>query len=976
MVFDPNDWANKLVLTIDSSKVDQDLTDFPVLIALSSGTGITNFDASAVLTELTPASGTLASGTVFLTHVEGSDSSTSFTDESSSSHTITATADAQISTAQYRFGASSVYFDGTGDYLDVSYNSDFEFGTGDFTIDFWIYQTASFGAGKDLMSSNRLAGTSWLIHASSAMNFYHNGAAIFAPSFSEVLNTWQHWAIVRSGDNMYFFINGVQIGATGTGHSARSINGSTYLRIGGDSLSMTGYMDEIRISKGVARWTSNFILPTGSYGSSWDNRKKIAVTTNVSPGIYDAYTKLVLHMDDVDLSDSSSSNHNITIYGDTTRSGAQSKFGGFSAFFDGDGDFLFLDDSPDWDLGSTEDFTIDFWIYPTDNFTSFKGILGTDGVSNSWTVYTNGTGVVRVTINEASSDVVTSSDLSLSLDTWQHVAIIRKGAGATDLNIYIDGVAGNSPASGNVSFDSIGEGLAVGKFDANPATLNFYMTGYMDELRISKGIARWTSDFSGSLPSSAYQADTEPELPVEIDYWDSVNNKATLWTKVPTISSGTDTTLNVYYDSTQDDSIYVGDTGDSIAQEVWDSNFVGVWHLGQVPVNALTDVIRESTSNTNDGTPVGSMTSNDLVNGKIGKALNFDGSDDHLTVPDSANWDFGTDDFTLKSWIRLDSIPSVGRMIARGDVTGTNGDWAWGVGTTWGGGTKFNFADYSGGVTDHLSDALSLSTDTWYHFIVARDSGTLRFFLDNVAVGTASCAHSLNSSDIIYIGCRDDAGTVEFFPGDLDKVTISKGIYRSLSWQKATYYSELDDLITYSPIEPTIFTFSIPIPAHSSTVYGLSHTLRLTTTITGADTSYVYSATFFDGGNTQIGSTVAGLNSGDQASSTSPLATPAGTDYSWYVTATSSGESDTSQTYTFTNRFLAEGYTEIDSTRVSGVPVRLYRRSTGVLVGSDTSAGISGTFSIETTFNESHYAVALHPTDSGTNALIFDYVTP
>lgn len=175
-----------------------------------------------------------------------------------------------------------------------------------------------------------------------------------------------------------------------------------------------------------------------------------------------------------------------------------------------------------------------------------------------------------------------------------------------------------------------------------------------------------------------------------------------------------------------------------------------------------------------------------------------------------------------------------------------------------------------------------------------------------------------------------------------------------------------------------VFTYSNPVPTHQSTVYGLNHDLQLTTTVSGPEfPNYIYDASFYDASDdSQIGSTVSGLDSGDQATSTSALSTPSGTDYSWYVKSTSSGSTGTSQTYSFTNRFLAEGYTEIDGTRASGVPVRLYRRSTGVLVSGTESTGVSGTFSIVTPYNELHYAVALHPTDSGTNALIFDRVSP
>lgn len=74
--------------------------------------------------------------------------------------------------------------------------------------------------------------------------------------------------------------------------------------------------------------------------------------------------------------------------------------------------------------------------------------------------------------------------------------------------------------------------------------------------------------------------------------------------------------------------------------------------------------------------------------------------------------------------------------------------------------------------------------------------------------------------------------------------------------------------------------------------------------------------------------------------------------------------------------FTCSGYTSVNGTRASGIPVRLYRRDTGALIGETTSAGVSGTFSIESDYNDYHYAVAIHPTSSGTNALIYDYLKP
>ena len=170
------------------------------------------------------------------------------------------------------------------------------------------------------------------------------------------------------------------------------------------------------------------------------------------------------------------------------------------------------------------------------------------------------------------------------------------------------------------------------------------------------------------------------------------------------------------------------------------------------------------------------------------------------------------------------------------------------------------------------------------------------------------------------------------------------------------------------------FTFTDPTPTHLSTVYGVTEQVCLTTTISGEEPNYVYDASFYDEFDVQIGTTVSGIQSGQSAESNEYLSTPSGIDYSWYMTATSSGVEDTSDTYTFHNRFLASGTTEVNGVLTSGIDVRLYSRDTGELVGSSVST-ISGTFNIETQCNSESYCVALSPyTD--TNSLIYDFLEP
>jgi hypothetical protein len=119
---------------------------------------------------------------------------------------------------------------------------------------------------------------------------------------------------------------------------------------------------------------------------------------------------------------------------------------------------------------------------------------------------------------------------------------------------------------------------------------------------------------------------------VEIEDWNVSITDAWLWVKVPTLSSGVNSDLYLYYDNLQPDNFtYVGTVGEIPAQNVWDSNFRVVYHMSQDPSEG-TDCIKDSTSNINHGTASGTMTSGDLIDGQVGKALDFDGVDDNVSL--------------------------------------------------------------------------------------------------------------------------------------------------------------------------------------------------------------------------------------------------------------------------------------------------------------------------------------------------------
>ena len=198
-------------------------------------------------------------------HANGTDASTSFSDASSAPHTVTANGNAQVDTAQSEFGGASALFDGTNSYLSIPSDADFDFGTGDFTIDFWVRFNSTTGL-QSLITRNSNNDFAINKQANGTVAIWIEGTQPIETAWNPTAGTWYHAALVRSGTSVKFFSNGIQLGATGT--SSHNITGTTAVNIGRDTTGVqyfNGWIDELRISKGIARWTTNFTPPGAEY---------------------------------------------------------------------------------------------------------------------------------------------------------------------------------------------------------------------------------------------------------------------------------------------------------------------------------------------------------------------------------------------------------------------------------------------------------------------------------------------------------------------------------------------------------------------------------------------------------------------------------------------------------------------------------------------------------------------------------------
>jgi len=178
---------------------------------------------------------------------------------------------AQISTTQSKFGGSSMFFDGTTDALFEPSNINYGYGTGDFTIEFWLYLNAT--TTQTIVSNlTAVSGASVAPHIyyenASGIRYYVNSADRITGS---ALSTgqWYHIAVSRSGSSTKMFINGTQTGSTYT--DTNNYGTSNPLGVGDYAVPLTGvstlngYIDDLRITKGYARYTTTFTPPTAAF---------------------------------------------------------------------------------------------------------------------------------------------------------------------------------------------------------------------------------------------------------------------------------------------------------------------------------------------------------------------------------------------------------------------------------------------------------------------------------------------------------------------------------------------------------------------------------------------------------------------------------------------------------------------------------------------------------------------------------------
>lgn len=238
----------------------------------------------------------LDSYTKLLIHADEASGSTTLVDSSASGHSITAMGAAATTSAVTKFN-NTLALSNAGDYLSVADSDDFDFGGGNFTIDFFYnYNTgSSFGsifsrtAGPGYSPAFVINGAG--ANVMTAISFANNNWDVYLSLGATEVGVWHHYAIVRNGSIFYGFRDGILTSTYSNGSiipdkAAPAVIGY----YAGDTL--RGHLDEFRLSKGIARWTSNFTPPTDEYGGYYTNGAYYVTTSDTSQINTSTWTEL------------------------------------------------------------------------------------------------------------------------------------------------------------------------------------------------------------------------------------------------------------------------------------------------------------------------------------------------------------------------------------------------------------------------------------------------------------------------------------------------------------------------------------------------------------------------------------------------------------------------------------------------------------------------------------------------------------
>lgn len=740
--------------------------------------------------------------TSLLLNFNGSNESTVFSETSGNNLIVNAGGNASISTNQSKFGGSSVYFDGSGDYLSVS-SSEYLNLTGlvPYTIEFWMY-IESYSYSYTTVLTRRV-GVNWqyligfsepsttelFFSATSQGPGVSPGYSQCRSGFSLPIQQWHHVAATVSNGFANFFINGILVDAKPWAFQPDNSADLWLAQQGSGGEFFNGYIDDLRIVKGKAIY-GDFDPPTSAHPSS----------SLTDP--YWSNVSLLLHMDGTDgstvFTDSSSNTLTVTANGNAQIDTGKWKFGGASGRFDGNGDYLRAEVEFDY----ANDFTIEFWfirlgigegqvhtIFEAGDIQSGQG-----GVH----IYVDNNGVFSA--NDGYSAAIEGG--SSPIGTWQHVALTRENG----VNIlFVDG-ASVGTSSQNFSTVLINDIISIG----GAPMYGFYAHCNVDDFRMTEGIARYTSNFTP--PTAPLSPITTQIVPYgQFDGFNISGNDLTqvraenvsLMTSGGALIGGylgywgnwwwgpyfspilaeqgnlsnnnlSSSALDQFYSDLSNGTgdLYVQGNPGIVSDDPTIATAKGYTVFGSVPPS--TSLLLNFDGDFTDSSPnqqtisaIGGATTSNSQS-KFGGYSGYFPSSGHLEIEDSENFNLSGVDFTIESWFFPISLPpdmyQSSVAIVSKDTYGINFSW------------NINLAQNGIVFVTNQANTIvwaptTISTLTWNHFAITSTNGVLRIFLNGIVIHTEQITVT-NSPSKITVGCNSWNNPTQFINGYLDDLRV------------------------------------------------------------------------------------------------------------------------------------------------------------------------------------------------------------
>ena len=357
----------------------------------------------------------------------------------------------------------SVYFDGSGDYLDLDFAA---IGTSDYTIECWIYVTSS--SSNELICDFRPTGSDnstgiWMYFSSSNKLVVGTGGSVYITGTTTYPdNQWVHVSVQRVGGLLTLYGNGI---LQGTKSNVSTNLTSTDMRVGtnrGAASVYHGYISDFKLVKSALRVDAN-----GSHLPYFDLPTEPSDSTG---------TEIHIKGTDASIIDKTQNKTILTLEGNTTGSTTQVKFANSkSIYFDGNGDYITA--AANSSILGDGDFTVETWIYANSIDSAYRCICSQGGGGNSFRMFLQGT---QIQVWRGASPMI-DYDNSTVANTWYHIAY-------SDDTLYVNGQSVTTiPTPG---FDRTLTSISIGGND------NGSINGYMADFRITNGLARYTANFT------------------------------------------------------------------------------------------------------------------------------------------------------------------------------------------------------------------------------------------------------------------------------------------------------------------------------------------------------------------------------------------------------------------------------------------------------------------------------------------------